>query len=311
MNRICPNCNKNLHDDEGYFCRSCGHKLDDKLINHTTTFQIKRTSFVPPEKEKKKVRVKLHINKKFLTAFALVLVAAAVSIISIIFTQNKLKDREEMAVKDVAMEIPEERYDNTVVYNLEQPNIVFDVGDLTKYIPFEVDFYIIGSDLLASYQFFWGALDEEGILNDFGDYLSGRYIIFGQKIDQEWQLALVLMLDEQESKIMNKEFLETVESEKYFLSKVKQALVITEYEPFLVSVEESAGDISKNIAHNPKYKSYKTQLPDSGQLLFMSFDNFEEVLDLMMVYSPMEDLLPLINEVKDKQFNKFVVRNNE
>lgn len=312
MKRVCPNCNKPIKDSSLYFCLSCGHKLDEGLINREHPFEPKRVVFTPKQKERLKIPFKIpHVNlsKKLIVGVSFILLALTVSVLAVVFTLNKAK-KSTPAVEVPSQEVVvDQNLPNSTDLNLPQENIDLSDTDYTKYIPYGNYFYILGADALDFHRRFFGGAAADSLLYGLDPYLEGKFILVGGYEDEAWYMTSILYLKDEESKDQT---FEEVNKEGWFVQKVDDVLVLTEKEEMLDAVSESSKGLSKNISHHPKFRMQNTEVPDEGQLLYVNLMNKEDVIEEMVrVYSPGQTVVEALKDIYSEDPSKFVIRSNQ
>jgi len=334
MKRICPNCNKSLSDSEHYFCLSCGHKLGDELINSKNVFGVKihhfmvdakskkkklRSIFIKskPKKARKKKKEKVKVNmpglkRQLKIGFAAVTLIGVLAVGVIYLTKNPPSfNNEEKAVQTnqqtqpVKVENP-----NIADLDLNQPNINLANDNIIKYIPYETDFYIIGSDVLGSTQLYFGGTAQDLVLSQVVDYVEGRFVFMGNKDGaSDWILTSIIYLKDKEVEDIT---FDDVKVEGWFIKKVDDVLVITNKEDMIQNVTDSSKGLAKNIAQNPKTRINNIKVPDTGQLSIVTInDEINPIESLMYVFPPTQTAREMLEDIAKKNPTKFVIRNED
>lgn len=337
VSRICPNCNNELKDHESYFCSACGTKLEDHLVRHTSTFQPRRKKFVPAKRDPIKLNFKFNHNVKV----ALLILVGFVVLSGLAMFLTNFVEKNQKVVNVNTQSTRKADYSNTLDLSLPQSNIVFGSQEITKYIPENVDFYVEGNDFETFYKEFYANTSSDSYFREvFEVSLNDRFALFGRKVKSEWKFAIVAELSEEELDFLvskkkveaqisedgtsdeleileEEDVAESTESEvsndeELMLEVIDEVAVITNYDEFLLDIDQSATGYVKNVTHNQKFSSFSAFLPPDGQLIFMNFtQGFNDLFDLMLSFNPAEDVVKMLEQVSLGQYDKFVIRNNE
>ena len=335
MNRVCPNCNNNLSKIEHYFCLSCGHKLEDSLIVSGGEFVRKVHQFMVDESDrvslikkvlkkpkKKKVRKKRQKNevkvqmpglrKQLKISFIAVVLIGGLAVGVIYLTKNPPNISIEPKPVEAPQEIQETKPENLNVIDLglDQPSIDLGNDNIIKYIPYETDFYIIGSDAIDSTNRYFGETAQDEVLSQVGEYVEGRFVIIGSKEgSSDWTLTSILYLKDKE--VENLTF-EDVTVEDWFIQKVDDVLVVTNTEEMIQNVTDSSKGLARNIAQNPRTRIDNVEVPDTGQMIFVNVNKeIDPASALMSIFPPTQEAEDLLKEVAEKNLNKFVIRSED
>lgn len=260
-----------------------------------------------------------NLSRKLILLFGVVLMVGLSALAVMYYTNYKTEktqnDRlQEELVQEETEEIPI-TYEDSLDFGLEQPNLAFDKKELTSYVPFDADFYLVGSNLSSLYQLFWGDIDQSGLASFLADYIKEPFVIFGQRVNPNsnnsdqptWQLALILFLSDDS---LNQATIDAQNFGDFQVRKIDQAVVVTKYTPFFDQVADTSKDLAKNVSQKPKFLSDREVLAPSGQLLFMNFtDSSEDLYNLATSFLPSQDAAAFLKEaLLDNQHDKFVVR---
>lgn len=322
MKRICPNCNHNLNENEYYFCLSCGHKLEDELIVNAGIFAPKITKFVSEpdgkkkrhklSKKKKKDKIKVRmpgLRKQLIIGFSSVVLIGG-SAVGIIFLTNnlpKVRKEEEQAVTQQPQTQQEVKELNVIDLSLDQPNINLANENIIKYIPYETDFYIIGSDIVDSAERIYGQLASDAILSSVEEYVEGRFVVMGNREGSEWVLTTIIYL--KDSQVVDLTF-ENVSAEGWFVQKVDDVLVVTNKEEMIQNVTDSSKGLARNVAQNPKTRTDNIDVPKSGQLIFVNVDKETNILkELVDLFNLEPQTREQLEDIINNKPTKFVIKN--
>jgi len=316
MKRICPDCNKPLEDNNSYFCLSCGNKLEESLIKTDDSFKTKIIEFViedpkkkPKKKKEKKIKVKnKNLNRQLMIGFVTVLTIGLLAVGVIFLTRQDFTKKDKPEEVQIQQTQPKVEKPNSIDLDFPQSNINLANENIIKYIPYETDFYIIGSDVLDFHVRYFGTDTPSEILPAITPYVEGRFITMGNKEGSDWVITSVIYLVDK--KVVDMTFGD-IEVEGKYIKKVDDVLVVTDKEEMIQEVTDSSKGFARNIAQNPKTRTDGVQVPKDGQLIFVDINSEINVLEEMVsLFQPESGALELLRGIIEQKSTKFVIRNN-
>ncbi|MFC1756131.1 hypothetical protein ACFLZK_01945 [Patescibacteria group bacterium] len=323
MKRICPECNKPLENHSHYFCASCGKKLEESLVRPSNVFKTRVLEFVSEDskkktkkkkgKKKKEKKIKVvnkALNRQLAIGFVSVVVIGILAVGVIFLTRRDFKNKDNNSSQVTEEQVQEKPVEkpNSADLNLPQGNMNLANPNIIKYIPYDTDFYIIGSDLSYFHGKYFGVTATDDILPYISEYMEGRFITMGQKDGSDWMLTSVIYL--KDKKVVDLTFEEIV-VEGWFIQKVDDVLVVTNTEEMIQNVTDSSKGLARNIAQNPKTRVDSAQLPKEGQIIFVDINSEINALEeLFYIFEPDVAALETLKDVVDLNPSKFVIRND-
>lgn len=296
MTRVCPSCKTELKESDYYFCTSCGAELTDGTNANVSSYAFKVTKFNTPSR-----RIGF---KPILMIFASILLISGVFFL-LKFGLTLLPKHTSSAVLQQQSKPKPQTNSNVVATDISLPDIKFGMPTLITYIPDNIDFYIESGDFKEIYNAFTKDFDEKPFIDVLLLDVSDQFIFVGREVDSTWQLGLFLKITNQ-SHIL--ELLDNLENKNWRVALVKDVLVISNSDKFIEDSVSASNGIVKNVSLNPKFVTSKSQLQESGKLLFIDLNaKSNSAYSLLSYYKAGKSVQAVFDDAKTREYDKFVV----
>jgi hypothetical protein len=275
--RYCPNCQTKLGSYDHYFCTNCGVELPkDKSQPGESIIRV----ITVEEKEDSSPDFKRHIWPAITKVFHIlnireILIILILSLVIGIPVYYWLSNFSSFIVKPApTRQIPEPALvqSSVVTLNEDLKEHIFGSNLVWEYIPYEVDIYVEGHDFEAAGRLY-GTFDEgyKDLFEYLTPYVDSHFAAFYKEYDGQMVWTIIVfpfdaLIEDENS------FDETLKTFNWLQTKrIKDSLVISTGDVFN-DVEEAKNKVRKNLSLNPEFAKYKEDIPKSGKILFITFD---------------------------------------
>lgn len=321
--RICPKCSSKLSEFDNYFCSTCGEKLSDDIISVPPEIKLvkhglKSVGFLEniktkiPKKKKTESFEQLRevstsvspiLKKKNPMLYVLIGVIFigiigffGIDILADLASKTPLPQKEELPASF-----------NIVKYDLRMESSLFGSDFITDYVPSDVDAYFESNDLPRFLQRYVKDKNFNASLIEQSDKLVNKHFaVFTNRVGEEqaWTFILIpkdLALVElviKDTKLPN-----------WNMAIVEDRLVITTHPEVFEQVRNSKKKVVMNLSLNPRYSKVKGNVPTTGQVLAVFFEEGGTVaLESAKKEDVTEYLIEVIDVILESGFNEVVLQ---
>jgi hypothetical protein len=298
--RYCPNCQVRLGSYDHFFCTNCGVEIPKDDVQPGQS--IIRVITVE-EKEVKKLDIKEHFFPAISKAIHIlnlreIVIILILSLVIGIPVYYWLSNFSSYIIKPApTRDVPVPPQAKSLVVDLDEDfkEHIFGSNTVWEYIPYEVSIYVEGHDFEAAGKLY-GTFDEgyKEVFEFLTPYVDSHFAAYYKEYSGEGVWTIVVfpydnLIDD------NEFFSETLSNFDWLKTKrVDDALVISTLDVFH-EVEESRTKVTKNLSLNPEFAKYKADIPKSGKILFITFDqkarNYLFALDKSTMPETMDDII--------------------
>jgi len=299
MTRVCPNCKKQLKESDVYFCTNCGEEITENVSTQGTSYTIKVTKFSSNAST---------FNFRPILIIVISL-AGVIGVFMLIKVGVRLLPTKRINFQQQVTQTTDESTPATwfIKSKINAITHKFEDKSLITFVPSEVDFYLESSDFKAFYQAFTSEFDRDPFIDVLINDVESVFIVAGRQVESAWELGLFLKVFNQDKILEN---LNDLGNENWRVVLVRDTILISNSDKFIEDVVNSSNGIAKNITHNPKYVTKKSQLVDKGQLIFISLDDDPvPAFNLLNYYNASDTLLSIAEQAKKLEYDKFVLTN--
>ncbi len=321
--RICPKCSSKLSEFDNYFCSTCGEKLAEdvisvppeiKLVKHALNsvgFVENLKTKIPKKKKTEKFEqlreVSTSVSPVLKKKNPMLFVLIGVIFMGILgfFGIDILADLASKTPLPKEEKLPSSF--NVIKYDLKMESSLFGSDVITDYVPSEVDAYFESNDLQRFLQRFVKDKNFNSSLIEQSDKLvNNHFAVFTNRVGEEqaWtfiiipkDLALVELVIK-DTKLPN-----------WNMGIVEDRLVITTHPEVFEQVRNAKKKVVMNLSLNPKYSKVKGNVPTTGQVLAVFFDETgTAALQSAKEEDITEYLIEVIDVILDSGFNEVVLQ---
>lgn len=311
MERVCPECKYNLGSNDINFCSNCSKELPESLVIPSKNHR-REILFEQENKEKisiikllaEPIRNFLHI----INIKQLLVIFGALTVLGVpgYFLYTRLNYGEPLQLSVQPKDPNYVNPNNVVSVETEYITHIFGADKITKYVPYDVDYYFEAHDLKA-FASQLVSLDPfyEEYISELQEYTTDHFAFFVQELNDERYFTFILFPDDA---VLGGELPDLPDYEWLTVARVGAALVLTTRPEVVQEVTDVYKGMSKSVDQNAVFASAKSTSPKSGKVFMVTFTDAGR--DYLKSYSNpniSEDMKKVLEKYKGQNSNNLVV----
>jgi len=312
MKRTCPFCKSDLTKSNIYFCSHCGSALPDNAqLKDYLSKDIGKTDLPDELKKQVKKRQKNPIKlpslsdiKIVFTGLLVVLGLAVCLYYLVVFIMSEKSERlpvnQPLSNLETTKKTASDK--NSLVLDVSLVNGPIAQKNSTDYIIYDADLY---GDFngLQNFEDYFGQLNSGYSLfvkENLGN-LSPHFSVFSKSDGDKFNWGFIFFtLDEE---------MEMKGYGNLVISKIGEAIAMTDSKTVMEEVKSAKEGISKNLSLNPSFVSIRNKIPLEGKVFIMTLNpNGLAALDFILAKTTSNELKSIIEAFKGLNSNYLVVK---